>query len=91
MVLDRVMASSASIPATSAAPVAKASSGLASQRRLPQSSVTLRPSLRRTNLAFSARSPAAQVSGELVSRRRLGGFALAFLLVSPLSPLDSPD
>ncbi|CAN6447507.1 unnamed protein product [Victoria cruziana] len=56
------MASSASIPATSAAPVAKASSGLASQRRLPQSSVTLRPSLRRTNLAFSARSPAAQGS-----------------------------
>ncbi|XP_031478637.1 biotin carboxyl carrier protein of acetyl-CoA carboxylase 1, chloroplastic-like isoform X2 [Nymphaea colorata] len=56
------MASSASIPATSAAAAAKASSAPTSQRRLPQSTVTLRPSLRRTNLAFSAASPAAQVS-----------------------------
>ncbi|XP_031478636.1 biotin carboxyl carrier protein of acetyl-CoA carboxylase 1, chloroplastic-like isoform X1 [Nymphaea colorata] len=56
------MASSASIPATSAAAAAKASSAPTSQRRLPQSTVTLRPSLRRTNLAFSAASPAAQGS-----------------------------
>ncbi|KAF3776768.1 Biotin carboxyl carrier protein of acetyl-CoA carboxylase [Nymphaea thermarum] len=56
------MASSASIPATSAAAAAKASSAPTSQRQLPQSTVTLRPSLRRTNLAFSAASPAAQGS-----------------------------